>query len=366
MGGPFFEMKDLIKKHKIHVFSSNYTLYGDISSRVMSLLSSFTPDLEIYSIDEAFLNFSTLTHFNLYDYSQHIRHIIENQTGIPISIGIGPTKVLAKVANHVVKKNREIGVFDIRDEKIREEILTNLPIEDVWGIGRKSAAKLKVFGIKTARDFRDYKNDKLIQSILTKTGRKIQDELRGICCIELTDMDNKKAIASTRSFGKSVYSKSEIQEAVASYITQAAEKLRKQNNLCLVLFVYIRTSNFNENYDASSGSHSFELATSDTLELIQAGHEIVNRLFKEGVPYRKAGVFLFDIVSNKEQQLDLLSAPPKASNENLMKLVDQINSRYGKQTIKSAACGTKSYWAMLSEYKSPNYTTSWNELAKVK
>ena len=366
MGGPFFEMKDLIKKHKIHVFSSNYTLYGDLSSRVMSLLAGFTPDLEIYSIDEAFLNFSTLTHFNLYDYSHHIRRIIEDQTGIPISIGIGPTKVLAKVANHVVKKQREIGVFDLRDEKIRDEVLTNFPIEDVWGIGRKSAAKLKVFGIKTAKDFRDYKNDKLIQSILTKTGRKIQDELRGICCIELTDMDNKKAIASTRSFGKSVYSKSEIQEAVASYITQAAEKLRKQNNLCLVLSVYIRTSNFNENYDSSSGSYSFEMATSDTLELIRAGHEIVNRLFKEGVPYRKAGIFLFDIVSNKEQQLDLLSAPPKASNENLMKLVDQINSRYGKQTIKSAACGTKSYWAMLSEYKSPNYTTSWNELAKVK
>jgi DNA polymerase V len=365
MGGPFFEMKELIKKHNIHVFSSNYTLYGDLSSRVMSLLSTFTPELEIYSIDEAFLDFSTLNHFNLYDYSHHIRHIIEMQTGIPISIGIGPTKVLAKVANHVVKKNRPIGVFDLRDEKIREEILSTFPVEDIWGIGRKSAIKLKAYGIKTAKDFRDYPNDKLIQSILTKTGRKIQDELRGICCIELTDMDNKKAIASTRSFGTAIYSKSEIKEAVSSYITQAAEKLRKQENQCLILSVYIRTSHFSEKYYSAHGSHSFDVSTSDTLEIINAGNAIVDRIFKKDIPYRKAGIFLFDIVPGKEQQLDLLTPQAKPTNENLMKLMDQINKRYGKQTIKSAACGTKSYWAMLSEYKSPNYTTSWRELPKV-
>lgn len=200
MTSAFFEIKDIVKKHKIHVFSSNYTLYGDLSSRVMSLLSTFTPDLEIYSIDEAFLDFSTLTHFNLHDYSHYIRQAVETQTGIPISIGIGPTKVLAKVANHIVKKNRPLGVYDLCDEKVRERALSQIPIEDVWGIGKKSAAKLKVFGIRTAKDFRDYDNDKLIQSILTKTGRKIQDELRGISCIELTDMENKKVIASTRSF----------------------------------------------------------------------------------------------------------------------------------------------------------------------
>lgn len=365
MTSAFFEIKDIVKKHKIHVFSSNYTLYGDLSSRVMSLLSTFTPDLEIYSIDEAFLDFSTLTHFNLHDYSHYIRQAVETQTGIPISIGIGPTKVLAKVANHIVKKNRPLGVYDLRDEKVRERALSQIPIEDVWGIGKKSAAKLKVFGIRTAKDFRDYDNDKLIQSILTKTGRKIQDELRGISCIELTDMENKKVIASTRSFGKTVYEKNEIQEAVSSYITQAAEKLRKQKSLCRVLYVYIRTSLFNEQYFSGNECLSFDNPTSSTVELIQAGIKLVDRIYKEGIPYRKAGILLLDIVPEQMQQLDLFSSPPKKNNDVLMKVMDQINSRYGKQTIKSAACGTTSYWAMLSEFKSPNYTTSWNELPKV-
>ncbi|MFY7992663.1 MAG: Y-family DNA polymerase [Bacteriovoracaceae bacterium] len=365
MGGPFFEMRDLIRKHNISVFSSNYTLYGDLSSRVMSLLSSFTPDLEIYSIDEAFLDFSTLTHFNLIEYSHHIRNLVEQRTGIPISIGLGPTKVLAKLANHIVKKNRIIGVFSLLDPQVREEVLSTFPIEDIWGIGRKSAAKLKVYGIKTAKDFRDFNNDKLIQSILTKTGRKIQDELRGISCIFLTEMDDKKVIASTRSFGTPIYEKSEIREAVASYITQAAEKMRKQNNLCMALSVYIRTSHFKENFSCGQRSHSFHLPTDDTLELIKAGMDIVDAIFQRGVPYRKAGIFLFDMTPKGAQQLDLLSAPPKQGNEKLMSLIDQINQRYGKQTIKSAACGTKSLWAMLSDYKSPSYTTSWKEILKV-
>ncbi len=366
MGGPFFEMKDLIQKHKISVFSSNYTLYGDISSRVMSLLSNFTPELTIYSIDEAFLDFTSLTHFDLNHYAHHIKNYIETYTGIPISIGLGPTKVLSKMANHIVKKNRQIGVFSLIDENIREEILKDFPIEDVWGIGRKSALKLKAHGIRTARDFRDYKNDKIIQAILTKTGRKIQDEIRGISCIELTDMESKKVIASTRSFGTSIYSKSELKEAVASYITQAAEKMRKQNNLCLVLSAYIRTSHFNESFYCGQSSYTFTEATSNTLEMIKAGNEIVEKVFKAGVPYKKAGIFLFDMVPTNQKQLDLLSEKPDTtSNDNLMKLMDKINSRYGKQTIKSGACGTKSYWAMLSDYKSPNYTTSWNELPKV-
>ena len=366
MGGAYFENKEVMEKHGVHVFSSNYTLYGDLSSRVMSLLSSFTPELEIYSIDEAFLDFSELENFDLEQYSHHIRHCVQNQTGIPISIGLAPTKVLAKVANHIVKRDRKIGVFSLMDENERERILKDFPVENIWGIGRNSAPKLHAIGIRTAKDLRDYNNDKLIQKILTKTGRKIQDELRGINCIELTDMKDKKVIASTRSFGTAVYTKQELKEAVSNYITAASEKMRAQENLCQILSIYIRTSQFNNNYYCGQASAPFETPTDNTLQLIQAGHALVDQVYKPGFSYRKAGIFLFDMIPAKEKQLDLLSTSDSQQKPELIKLMDQINQRYGKLTIKSAACGTSSPWKMLSEHRSPCYTTSWNEIARVK
>lgn len=366
MGKPLFEAQELINKHKVSVFSSNYTLYGDLSARVMSLLSHFSPELEIYSIDEAFLDFTTLTHYNLVDYSHHIRNIVQKQTGIPISIGIGPTKVLAKLANAIVKKNRHIGVFSLEDAEIREKILQDFPVEKIWGIGRNSAPKLYEIGIRTAKQFRDFDNDKLIQKILTKTGRKIQEELRGTSCIELTEMDNKKVIASTRGFGKQVFAKEEIKEAVANYITVAVDKLRTQNNVCLALSVYIRTGQFNEKYYCGQGSVSFNSGTGNPFQLIKAGHKIVDDIFKPGFAYKKAGIFLSDIVPANESQLDLMSyLEPQADNK-ILSLMDSINKRFGKSTIRSAACGTTSPWKMLSEHRSPCYTTNWKELAKVK
>ena len=239
---PYFQTKERIKKYNVAVFSSNYTLYDDMSKRVMSVLKNYTDNLEVYSVDEAFLS---LDGFNRYDYKEYgkkIRKDILKITGIPVGVGISKTKVLSKMANKLSKKHS--GVLVLADDKKIDEALKHYPVRDLWGIGSASNRKLSMLGIRTAYDFKMFRNDQLIQKLLTKTGREVQEELRGVSCLTMEEVQDKKNIANTRSFGHDVYDKKFMKEAISNFATKAAEKLRYQNSVCFSLSVFIHTNGF--------------------------------------------------------------------------------------------------------------------------
>ena len=360
---PYFQMKDRIKKHNVAVFSSNYTLYDNMSKRVMDTLRQFSPEMEIYSVDEAFLQFDGFDHFDLLDYARKIRTEILTNVGIPVGVGVSITKVLSKVANKMAKKNS--GVWVMTKPFEIDRVLKDFPVRDIWGIGQRSAMKLNMLGIKTAYDFKMYPNDGLIQKILTKTGREIQEELRGVSCLPIETPDDKKNTGTTRSFGAPVYTKNELKEALAHFATHASLKLRRQNSVCFGLSVFIHTNPFKEVPQYfGEGRANFSSGTSDTIRIIRASHEILDNIFRHGFEYKKAGVLLNHIVPKNQNQLDLFHPDPE-DNEKLNQVVDLINKRYGPHTIKSAACGTQQNWKTVANFKSREYTTSWSELLKV-
>lgn len=359
---PYFQMKDRIKKHNVAVFSSNYTLYDDISKRVMDTLRQFSPDMEIYSVDEAFLQFEGFDKYDLHSYAKNIRENILKSVGIPVGVGISTTKVLSKVANKIAKKNS--GVWIMTKSHEIDEVLKKFPVRDIWGIGHRSAIKLKMLGIETAYEFKMYPNENMIQKLLTKTGRQIQEELRGVSCLPLEAPDDKKNTGTSRSFGQSIYTRSELKEAIAHFSTHAALKLRRQNSVCFSLSVFIHTNPFKEVPQYfGEGRYNFPTGTSDTMKIIQAAHKVLDDIFKPGFEYKKAGVLLNHIVPKGENQMDLFDP---GDNEKLIQVMDLINKKYGPHSIKSAACGTRENWKTIADYKSQRYTTSWHELLKVK
>lgn len=367
MGDPFFKIKTLCQQNKVHVFSSNYTLYGDMSRRIMQLLSEFSPDIEVYSIDEAFLSFKGMNQ-NLIEYSLMIKNIIKQYTGIPVSIGIGPTKVLAKVANQYAKKNKKAtnGIFQIGVDQKSDQLLKSFLVEDVWGIGRQSAKKLALLNIHTAYDLK-YANLTLIQKTLTIVGKRITEELRGIPCLALeTELSPKHQIISSRSFGRPVLDKSELKEALANHVTIASEKLRKQKSVTQSLLVFIQTNPFNPSAQYyNSITTSLLSGTAATHQLIRHATQALDQIYQPGYEYKKVGVVLMNISPKTHSQLDLFSQSDPIKDESLMRVIDQINLRQGKGTLKFAACGMDQGWKMRSDRKSPNYTTNWDELLKV-
>lgn len=359
---PYFKIKERIEKYNVAVFSSNYTLYDNMSRRVMSLLRQFTPQLEIYSIDEAFLDFSGQS--DLLTTAYKIRHEVLRQTGLPVGVGISRTKVLAKVANKLAKKST--GGMVLTDEDEINHALKNFPVHDIWGIGRASANKLGMLGIKTALDFKNYQNEKLIQKLLTKTGRQIQDELRGINCLSLEDIEDKKNIGTSRSFGQSVYTKQELKEALAEFSTVACEKLRRQESVCFGVTAFIHTNYFKEGPQYYGvGNKNFLSGSSDTLKVIKEVHKILDEIYRSGFEYKKAGILLTHILPRNQNQIEMFSERPD-DNEKLSQVIDLINNRYGAYTIKSAACGIERRWKTLANHKSQSYTNAWNEILKVK
>lgn len=366
MGDAFHLIKDIIRVHNVQVFSSNYTLYGDLSARIMNILSQLTPELEIYSIDEAFLNLEGIK--DLPSYGREIHSIIKQWTGIPTSIGIAPTKVLAKVANKIAKKQKNsFPVFDLSEESIQDTMLAVFPIEDVWGIGRRSAVKLKSLGILTARDLRDADLD-LVQKNLTIVGRKIALELRGISCLPLELIqEDKKQIISSRSFGRPVYKKEELAEALAHYVSRAAEKLRNQNGLCGHLRIFVHTNRFkNVEQYYNYASINFLTPSSSSSRLIKAAHMGLDKIFREGVEYKKAGVIISDIRKNDRIQFSLFdNKAAHFRDDKVMSTLDEINKIFGSGTIQIASCGTNPLWQMNSQFRSPCYTTRWQDLLKV-
>jgi DNA polymerase V len=361
---PHFQIKDRIKKHNVAVFSSNYTLYDNMSKRVMDTLRQFTPDLEIYSVDEAFLQFEGFDQYDFEEYGKKIRSEVLTSTGIPVGVGISTTKVLSKVANKMAKKNA--GVWVMTKQSEIDKTLKNFPVKDIWGIGSRSAIKLNMLGIKTAYEFKMYRDDKLIQKLLTKTGREIQEELRGVSCLSMEEAEDKKNTGTSRSFGVSVYEKKELKEAIAHFATHASLKLRRQEGVCYSLSVFIYTNPFKDLPQYyGEGRANFTSGTSDTIKIIRAAHKVLDEIYRSGFEYKKAGVLLNHIIPKNQNQMDIFSPDPD-DNEKLNQVMDLINKKYGAHTIKSAACGIQHNWKTISDYKSQHFTTSWNDLLKVK
>ena len=370
MGTPFYKCKGLLKRHGVEVFSSNYALYGDLSARVMKVLTRFCPSVEIYSIDEAFADLSGVpggpTHF-----SRRLKATVEQWTGIPISIGIGSTKTLAKLANRFAKKQpRCRGVFDLTASPAPDRVLKWTEIGDVWGIGPRHAKRLRKLGVHNALAFHDLKRD-WVKKKMTTTGLHTLLELRGLPCLNFMDGPvNKKTIVSSRSFGRSVSKLDDLMEATAQYMTRAAEKLRRQDSVTSNVMVFLHTNKFKLGYPQYSNAHAMPLAiaTAHTPTLIQAAQSALKRIYRKGYDFKKCGIMLSGLEPASGRWLSLLDLQPDTHSRQapLMKTIDTLNNRWGRDTIKYAASGINGTWRMRRELRSPRYTTIWDELLTVR
>lgn len=368
MGAPLFQIKTLIDPHQITLFSSNFALYGDMSSRVMDLLESLVPRLEVYSIDEAFIDFKGIS--NVQDLATLVRNEISTCIGIPTCIGISKTKTLAKIANRIAKITPELkGVLYLENDEDINRILQTFNIEDVWGIGSQSADKLHSQGIHTAFDLKQV-DPKWMRQNFTVSGERIVHELNGISCLELQpDIQDRKSIQVSRSFSKPLTNYIEIREAVASYATRLAEKLRyhklKTNNIV----ISVCTNRFQVNTRQYHKSIHINLssAINDDYGIIKASIDGLKSIYKTGYSYHKAGILALDLIPNNIEQLNLFDQSDlELSKTNQVSLaLDKINRKYGRGTVHMTACGNQLTWKDRKTRKSPAYTTSWFELPKV-
>jgi DNA polymerase V len=366
MGAPIFQCRDLIKKHQVAVFSSNYTLYGDMSARVMQTLLDFSPEIEIYSIDEAFLGLKGFDFRSLSEYGYAIKKTVYQHTGIPVSVGIGPTKVLAKLANRIAKKQK-LGSFSILHHPDPDQILRSFNVGDLWGVGFQSQKKLERYGIKTALDLK-MANPELVRSLLTVVGSRIQNELNGISCLSLEETEKpKKQIISSRSFGELLSDLNLIKEAMANHVSRAAHKLRAQKSVCLAMQIFLHTNPFRSQDTQYYGSQTIQLPSgmNETNQLIQYALTATRAIFRDHLKFKKCGVMLMDIHPSAEAQMDLFGASSSEKSKAAIFWMDEINARFGSDTVKFAACGTKKHWQMRSEHRSNRYTTHWGELFEV-
>jgi DNA polymerase V len=372
MGTPWFKMKDLAREHRIQAFSSNYTLYGDMSNRVVQILRDFAPDTEVYSIDESFLRIETVAHLygGAVAMGQQMRERIKQWTGLPVCVGVGPTKTLAKFANHLAKKNPEFeGVCDLhvipRPERVRW--MSRIEVGEVWGVGGRIARRLEVMGIHTVLDLRNAAPKEMRRHFGVVMERTC-NELRGISCLALDDIAQpKQQIMSSRSFGRPVETIEELREALASYLSRAAEKLRKQQSVSAAVYVFIQTNRFNkdEQYNAGLTVPMLE-PTDDTLTLTAAALAGLEVIYRSGYRYKKAGVMLTLLSDKQARQMSIFDhAAVTQRSTQLMTALDTINRDYGHGTVRSGASGFTQRWAMRNENRSPRYTTRWDELPLV-
>jgi DNA polymerase V len=365
MGEPVFKRKDIIEKSNVTVFSSNYTLYGDLSNRMMKILATFTPEIEIYSIDEAFLNFQGFQ-YNLNEYAIKIKNTIYKSIGIPISIGIGQTKTLAKIANKIAKKHN--GIFIIDSERIRDFAIRNTPIGDVWGIGRQYFKMLSNMGVISAYDF-SLLDSHWIRKNMSITGLRIKEELLGRSCVPLeTIMQPKKNIATTRAFGKKLSDINIISEALSTHAVRCAEKLRKQKSIAQFVTVFIHTDPFSEKekYVYKTITITLPIASNTNNELAKAALKGLKDIFQSGLLYKKTGVIVSGISTENHIQGNLFEGANNSRLKKVSKVTDSLNIRYGRDKVKLAVQGNKKEWKLRQENLSPRYTTRWDELLKVK
>jgi DNA polymerase V len=372
MAEPWFKVKDMARKHGIIAYSSNYALYADISNRVMAVLADFSPRQEVYSIDECFLDLAGIPgdHTRI---AQAIRQRIRQWVGVPVCVGIAPTKTLAKLANHVAKKRaQQQGVCNFNSLSAAElsELLEEIAVGEVWGVGRKLNAHLEEGGIRTVRQLRDFDIQRLRNRFGVVMERMVM-ELRGVSCLETTDVvPPKQQITSSRSFGRYVTELQELEQAVTSYMSRAAEKLRRQQSVAATVYVYIRTNPHRE--DEPQHSYGITLAlpapTCDTIRLVEAALHGLRQIYRAGFRYQKAGVTLAHIGQAGIGQGELFGAQPMpdAAPSRLMATLDEINHRMGFGTLRLASEGAQQDWKMKRGNMSPAYTTKWSELRVVR
>lgn len=370
MGTPWFKMKELAKKHGILAYSSNYTLYGQMSDRVVSILRDFSPDIEVYSIDESFLRVERV--LGLYGgastMGHQMRDRIKNWTGLPVCAGFGGTKTLAKLANHLAKKNPVFnGVCDLNSLSATafDQWMEKTEVGEVWGVGHRTVFKLDAMGIRTVLDLRNAPPKRIRERFGVVMERTV-DELRGTSCLALDDVAQpKQQIMVSRSFGATIEGFDDLAEAVSTHVANAGEKLRRQGSEAGAVYVFVMTNRFRPDEPQNNAGRMvpFSEPTDDTRLLTKTALRGLKAVYKPGFGYKKAGVLLTLLVDKESRQETLFSDEPfRARSEKLMASMDTINQRYGRGMVRTGVSGTKKRWAMRAENRSPRYTTQWNEL----
>ncbi|MDR9500040.1 MAG: Y-family DNA polymerase [Hydrogenovibrio sp.] len=373
---PYFKVKWLLDKHNAAVFSSNYELYADMSARMHNLIGQFSPRQEIYSIDESFLELTGVHQYNLTDYGHEIKHTIKQGLGLPVAVGIGHSKTQAKLANHLAKKVTAYdNVLDLTalSDGALDAILHKVDIDDLWGIGRRLSQRLKAQGITTARQLK-HVNLKTIRKQYGVVMERLVRELNGEACLSLEEVaDNKKQIIASRSFSHEVTDLKSLEQAVVTYASRAAEKLRRQHSVCQYVTVFVQTNRFKTHITQYQNSHTFPMiyGSDSSILLAKLARCALKKIYHPSHAYHKAGIILSDITDKDTLQPDLFAPDPKYSGnpkqDKLMALMDQLNQTQGKNTLYLASAGIpeKRDWTMKRDRLSPRYTTRWNELMVV-
>ena len=365
MGIPVFKIRHLVEIHDIQIFSSNFSLYGDMSNRIMSIIRSENTDMEVYSIDEAFVTINA-RYKNPLKFSMELKNKIHQWTGIPVSIGIGKTKTLAKVANHLAKRKIGIDNVCLIDEGNNEELLRTVQVGDIWGIGRRKQKFLKINGIYNAYDLK-LANPQWIQKHMTIISRHTVDELNGIKKLEL-DYENatKKSISTSRSFSRMISDINTLKNAISSHASRSAEKLRAQDSFVNSIGVYLCTNRFRTDLPQYRRYVNIQLpiALNDTSGIIDAALEGLDKIYKAGYEYKKCGIILTKLIQANEVQQSLFH-PRREKDEKISKSIDKINQTFGADTIRYAVQGQNESWSIKREKLSPSYTTNWNEFLSV-
>ena len=365
MGEPAFKLKNLIEKYNINVFSTNFALYGDLSKRVMNIMSTEVEKMEIYSIDEAFLDFS--------DYASKkrglaIREKVKKWTGIPVSVGIAPTKVLAKVAGHIAKKHTKSGIFIFDDEDLIRRALNFFKVEDLWGIGSNTAKKLKSVGIHTALQFRQC-DSSWVKRNLSVNGVRLQKELFGEVCYPIeTKIKRRKSICTARSFGSEINKLSKLKEVIGSHANTCATKLRKEKSCCTTVGVFLSTNPFKpqaKQYNPYIVTQ-LHVPTNDSMEIVKVAIKALESIYRGDCIYKKAGVVVSRMVPQEQTQLSLFDSLDRGKRENINIAVDKVNSLMGKNKVHLAVQGNGRKWKIKQERLSPCYTTRFADILEVR
>ncbi len=369
MGTPAFEIKKQIENKKVYAFSSNFALYGDMSQRMMRIFSDFTPQVEVYSIDEAFLDFEGFPATDFKELGKELKEKVRKYIGIPVSVGFGPTKTLAKIANRIAKKKMlKTGVALIDTPEKIELALQLTPIEKVWGIGRRYAHFLQKHQVKTAWDFAQLP-DAFIKKHLTVNGLRTKEELLGTSCIPMELIPPpKKAIRTARTFSKNTPDRLYIEEAIADFAAKTARKLREEQSVAHLLSVFIKTNRFDTKNPYYSNRFTVQINPPDnsSIVLIKKAKQALHIIYKEGLNYKKAGVMVSGIVPEKNRQLSLFETGEYAKHKKIMHVMDQINAENGREILKIGAQGQSRAWRLRQEHRSGRYTTRWDEIISVK
>ena len=366
MGVPLFKVKDVIKREKVIVFSSNYTLYADMSRRVMNIISEFAPSIEIYSIDEAFIDL-TGVRLNYENYAKSLRETILKYTGIPVSVGIGSTKTLAKVANHIAKDDEELeGVCSLIECKDIDSILAKTKVFEIWGVGRQLSQKLNRQGICNAKLLK-YCDDRWIRKMMSVNGLKTVTELRGVSCLPIQEVSvTRKSCCTTRTFGRPLIDLKDVEQAMATFARRATERIRGEGLVASSISAFLSTSPFDRGsrYYSNSSSITLGYPTCDTICIINTALSIVRKIFKGGYKYKKGGVLLSGFYNKGEEPLSLFSSAQKEF-PNLMLTIDNINQRYGSDTIQMASECHSTKWKQKRRNCTQSYTTQVSKLLLV-